>query len=198
MRMLRLMTVVLAIPLLAGRLAPADAQSGVGISHSEIVIEEKLKEGGRYRLPSVAVSNTGSEAARYEVVISYIQDQEEHAPETGWFRFEPQAFDLAPGESQPVSITLNVGSDADSGEYFALIEAHPVQIDSGIAVGVAAATKLSFEVKPSSFFELWRLRIAHFFEDNSPFSVVLPPLVAGLILIYFVSRRFRLRIERRR
>lgn len=63
---------------------------------------------------------------------------------------------------------------------------------------MAAATKLSFEVKPSNFFQLWRLRIAHFFEDNSPFSIVLPPTLAGLLLLYLLSRRFRLRVERRR
>lgn len=35
-------------------------------------------------------------------------------------------------------------------------------------------------------------------EDNSPFSIVLPLTLAGLLLLYFLSRRFRLRIGRRR
>ena len=198
MRILPLLVGALAIAAVAWRPAPAVADLGVGISHGEIVIEEKLNRGGRHRLPSVTVSNTGTESARYEVVITYIQDQPELRPDPGWFRFEPQAFDLDSGESQAVSIGLDIGDGAEPGDYFALIEAHPIQPDTGVTVGVAAATKLSFEIEPSSTFELWRLRIANFFEDNSPFSIVLPPTLAGLLLLYFLARRFRLRIERRR
>ena len=35
-------------------------------------------------------------------------------------------------------------------------------------------------------------------KDNYPFSIGLTPTLAGLLLLYFLSRRFRLRIERRR
>ena len=196
--MLPLLAGALAIAAVAGQPTTAIADLGVGISHGEIVIEDELSRGGRYRVPSVTVSNTGTEDARYEVVITYIQDQPQLRPDPGWFRFEPQAFDLDPGESQAVSIGLDIGDGAEPGDYFALIEAHPIQSETGVTVGVAAATKLSFEIEPSSFLELWRLRIAHFFEDTSPFSVVLPPLLAGILLLYLISRRFRLRIERRR
>ncbi len=198
MRTIVLVAGALALAGLVQLSGTALADLGVGISHGEIVIEEKLNRGGRYRVPAVTVSNTGTEDARYEVVITYIQDQPELRPDPGWFRFEPQAFDLDPGESQTVSIGLDIGDGADPGDYFALIEAHPIQADTGVTVGVAAATKLSFEIEPSSFFELWRLRIANFFEDTSPFSVVLPPVFAGVLLLYLLSRRFRLRIERRR
>lgn len=198
MRILPLLAGALTIAAVAWQPAPAVADLGVGISHGEITIEDDLSRGGRYRVPSVTVTNTGTEPSRYEVVITFIQDQEEITPEPDWFRFDPQAFDLDPGQSQTVSIALNVGDGADPGDYFALIEAHPIQADSGVTIGVAAATKLSFHVDPSSTLELWRLRIAHFFDDNSPFSIVLPPTLAGLLLVYFISRRFRLRIERRR
>ncbi len=197
MRILPLLAGALTIAALAQQPATAVADLGVGISLGEIVIEEKLNRGGRHRLPSVTVSNTGTEPSRYEVVITFIQDQEELKPEPDWFRFDPQAFDLDPGESQAVSIGLDIGNGAESGDYFALIEAHPIQADSGVTVGVAAATKLSVHVDPSSTLELWRLRIAQFFDDSSPFSIVLPPTLAGLFLLYFISRRFRLRIERR-
>jgi hypothetical protein len=197
MRKLAVLAGALTIAALAGRPATAAADLGVGISLSEIKVEEKLAQGGRYQLPAVTVTNTGTEAARYEVVITSIQDQEELVPDADWFRFQPQSFDLTPGQSQTVSISLNPDGDAEPGDYFALIEAHPIQADTGVTIGVAAAAKLSFEVKPSSLFELWRLRVAHFFEDNSPFSIVLPPTLAGLLLLYWLSRRFRLRIERR-
>src|SRR3972149_6937993 len=197
MQTLLLLAGALTMAAIAWRSTTAAAQTGVGISHGEIAVEEDLSRGGRYELPGVTVTNTGTEAARYEVVISSIQDQRELLPESGWFRFQPQAFDLTPGQSQVVSIALNVGSSAEPGDYFSLIEAHPIQPEEGVTIGVAAATKLSFHVKPSSTLELWRLRIAHFFEDNSPFSIVLPPTLAGLLVTYFLARRFRLRIERR-
>lgn len=198
MRMLPLVAGALAIAVLGWHPAAAVAQTGVGISHAEIAVDEDTSRGGRYRLPSVTVTNTGTEPARYEVVITSIQDQEELVPDADWFRFDPESFDLSPGQSQTVSIALNVGGGAEPGDYFSLIEAHPIQAETGVSIGVAAATKLSFHVKPSSIFELWRLRIAHFFEDNSPFSVVIPPTVAGLLALYLLSRRFRLRVERRR
>jgi hypothetical protein len=193
-----LLVAALALAALVQPSGAALADLGVGISHGEIVIDEKLAQGSRQRLPSVTVSNTGPESARYEVVISFVQDQRELRPDPDWFRFEPQAFDLDPGESQAVSIRLNVDDGAEPGDYFALIEAHPIQSEAGVTVGVAAATKLFFEVEPSNFFELWRLRIAQFFDDNSPYSVVLPPVLAGILLLYLLSRRFRLRVERKR
>ena len=197
MRILPLLAGALTIAAVAWQPATAIADLGVGISHGEIVIDDDLSRGGRYQVPSVTVTNTGTEPSRYEVVITFIQDQEEIMPDPDWFRFDPQAFDLDPGQSQPVNIALNVDDGAKPGDYFALIEAHPIQADSGVTIGVAAATKLSFHVKPSSTLELWRLRIAQFFDDNSPFSVVIPPALAGLLLLYLISRRFRLRIERR-
>ena len=198
MRTIVLLASALVLGTLVQLYGTALADLGVGISHSEIVIDDDLSRGGRYRVPSVTVTNTGTEQSRYEVVISFIQDREELTPNPDWFRFDPQAFDLDPGQAQLVTIALNVDDGAEPGDYFALIEAHPIRADSGITVGVAAATKLSFHIEPSSTLELWRLRIARFFDDNSPFSIVLPPTLAGLILLYFISRRFSLRIERRR
>jgi hypothetical protein len=197
MRTLLLLMLAVATGLLAGHSGPAYADLGVGISHAAIAIEETLSQGGRYSVPSVTVTNTGTEPSRYEVTVTSIQDQRELIPDPNWFHFDPQSFDLEPGQSRTVTIALHVGDGAEPGDYFALIEAHPIQAESGVTVGVAAATKLTFEVEPSSFLELWRLRIAHFFEDTGPYSIVIPPIIAGLILLTILSRRFRLRIERR-
>ncbi len=191
-----LLALLLALALLTGAPAAA-AQQGVGVNLSDITINERLTPGDRYTLPTLGVLNTGDVAGRYEVVITYLQDQKELQPHQDWFRFDPQTFDLEAGQSQSVSISLHLPGGAEPGRYFAFIEAHPTSDQPGITIGVAAATKLSFEVEPSSLWTLWRLRIAHFFEDNSPFSIVLPPTLAGLLLLYFLSRRFRLRVERR-
>ena len=93
---------------------------------------------------------------------------------------------------------FGVDGNADGAASYSKDDIVIAVLDTGIDAGVAAATKLSFEVKPSNFFEPWRLRVAQFFEDNSPFSVVLPPVLAGILFLYLLSRRFRLRVERRR
>ncbi len=197
----RLNAVALGLALVVALLATgsgARADIGVGVNLGRIEIDDDLSPGGRYRLPTLGVINTGDEPGDYEVVISYLADQEERRPPEDWFEFKPQRFFLEAGETQAVTIRITLPTGARPDDYFALIEAHPVSTEEGVTIGVAAATKLTFTVKPSNLFSAWLLRIRHFFEDNSPYSIVLPPTLAGLLLIYFLSRRFRLRIERRR
>ena len=199
--LMRVNALALGLALVAALLAgssSAGADVGVGVNLGRIEVDDRLSPGGRYNLPTLGVINTGDEPGDYEVVISYVADQEEKRPPEGWFEFKPQRFFLEPGETQAVDIRISLPSGADPDDYFALIEAHPVSTQEGVTIGVAAATKLTFTVKPSSQFSAWLLQIRNFFEDNSPFSIVLPPTLAGLLLVYLLARRFRLRIERRR
>ena len=97
---------------------------------------------------------------------------------------------------------MSMSHDAgEPGNCFAVIDAHPAQLESCVTAGVAAATKLStklsFEVAPWRYFELWPPRIAHFLEDNSLNSMVPPPVLAGIFLFYLLSQPFRL-VDRRR
>ena len=197
---MRVNAVVLVLALLVALLdtgSSARADIGVGVNLGKIDIDDDLSPGGRYRLPTLGVINTGDEPGDYEVVISYLADQEEERPPEDWFEFKPQRFFLEPGETQAVEIRIDLPGGAGPGDYFALIEAHPVSTQEGVAIGVAAATKLTFTVKPSNLFSAWLLQLRQFFEDTSPFSIVLPPILAGLLLLNFISRRFRLRIERK-
>ncbi len=65
------------------------ARVGVGIGTGKIVVEDKLKPGEIYKLPSVAVLNTGDEPGEYEVGITYHEKQPELLPPEGWFNFKP-------------------------------------------------------------------------------------------------------------
>ena len=195
---------VLALAVVAALLATAPgarADVGVGVNLGKIDIDDKLSPGGRYNLPTLGVINTGDEPGDYEVVISYFADQEEEQPPEDWFEFEPQRFFLEAGESQQVNIRIVLPSGADPDDYFALIEAHPVVgEEGGVSIGVAAATKLTFAVKPSSQFAAWRLQVQNFFEDGAPWSYVIPSSLLALLVLYLLRRYFRLqlRFERRR
>lgn len=180
--------------------SPAYAQIGVGVNLGKISVDKPLSPGGTYHLPSVSVINTGEEASDYEVEVTYHYEQKELRPPADWVKFDPKTFHLEPGESQPVAITLSIPVRAEPGDYFAYIEAHPIVKEEGVAIGVAAATKLYFTVKPSNIFTAIWHRIKSFFETNAPISYIIPGVV-GLILVFFLSRRFvrvRVRVESKR
>ena len=200
---MRVAVAVLGLALAAALLAPASgvgADVGVGVNLGKIDIDDKLAPGGRYDLPAVGVINTGDEPGDYEVVISYLGDQEEARPPEDWFEFEPQRFFLEAGESRLVEIRIVLPSGAGPDDYFALIEAHPViDADSGVTIGVAAATKLTFTVRPSNLLAAWILQVQNFIEDGEPWTYVIPASLALLLVVYLVRRnfRFRLGVERR-
>ena len=194
-------TFALALAAVAALLAgTTNADVGVGVNLGSIDIDDRLSPGGRYRLPTLGVINTSDEPGDYEVVISYLADQDEERPPEDWFEFQPQRFFLEAGEIQEVNIRIVLPSGADPGDYFALIEAHPIAPEEGVTIGVAAATKLSFTVKPSNLFSAWLLQVRNFFDDGAPWSYVIPSSLLALLLLYLLQRyfRLRLRIERRR
>lgn len=135
---------------------PTQAQViGVGISPGKISVDKPLYSGEVYHLPPVTVTNTGEEPGYYELAVVHLQEQEGLMPPAEWVKFNPdEPFYLEPGGSQTIAVTLEVAADANSGDYCAYIEAHPVTEKGGATIGVAAATKLSFAVqyKATSFF----------------------------------------------
>ena len=200
---MRVAVAVLGLALAAALLAPASgvgADVGVGVNLGKIDIDDKLAPGGRYNLPALGVINTGDEPGDYEVVISYLGDQEEARPPEDWFEFEPQRFFLEAGDSQLVQIRIVLPSGADPDDYFALIEAHPIaDEEAGVTIGVAAATKLTFTVKPSNLLAAWILQVENFIEDGEPWTYVIPISLVLLLVLYLVRRNFRFRfgVERR-
>ena len=176
--------------------AGVSAQSGVGVNVGKIEIDQVLSTGGSYNLPSIGVINTGHDAGDYSVRISYRGDQEEQRPPGEWFSFSPGVFRLEPGETQTVGIRLNIPVSARTGDYFAHIEASPKAPEgSGVVIGIAAATKLTFTVRASNPFigsTLWTFNRVN---DAAPYSYIAAGLAVFLAIAYWVRRRLNISIS---
>jgi len=176
------------------------ARVGVGVGTGKIVVENKLKPGEIYRLPSISVLNTGDEPGEYEVGITYHEKQPELPPPEEWFNFKPAKFDLKPGEVKTVEILLNLPIKAKPGDYFAYVEGRPIvkAEDGTVHIGVAAAAKLYFTVVPSSI--LWAI----YYKLNSFWQVYAPwpkrgLIVLGVIVIVLLFKKyFRVQINPKR
>ena len=195
------LALVIVLALLAVLLTTglAYAQVGVGVSLGKISVDEPLMPGGSYRLPSVGVINTGQVTSDYEMAVTYHHQQTELRPSPEWIEFNPKTFTLEAGQSLPVSVTLNIPVGANPGDYFTYLEVHPVAKKGGVAVGIAAATKLYFSVKPANIFSAVTSRVSTFFQTTAPFSWIgLGVLI--LIVVIFLLRRFArisFRVERK-
>ena len=194
--------VLAGLAILTGLIANARisyAERGVGVNLGQIKIEDRLSPGGGYSLPALGVINTGDKYGDYEVVITYLEGQKESRPPEAWFNFNPNRFSLAAGDGQTVEIRLELPTGADPGDYFAFVEAHPLAENSGPSIGLAAATKLSFSVKPSNWFEVQAIRFNRYIDDSQPWSYVIPFAILVVLLLLLARRFFRvgLRVERR-
>lgn len=170
---------------------PAFAALGVGVGVGKIVVDEKLKPGQIYTLPSITVLNTGDEVSDYELGIEHHEDQKELVPKEEWFVFSPAEFKLEPGKVQPVKITLNLPINATPGDYFAYVEARPIKKapDGTTSVNIAAATKLYFTIIPGSIFSGILHKLISFWNVAAPVpQIVLIAIILGSSVL--LARRF--------
>ena len=171
------------------------ANVGVGVNLGKIEIDEPLKPGGIYSLPSIGVINTGDEAGDYELAVTYHQDQPELRPDQEWFNFSPASFHLEPGQSQNVAVKLNLPVKTKPGDYFAYLEAHPViKAGPGTTIGIAAATKTYFTIIPANIWQAITHRISSFFFLYAPWTYVGLTIVIGAIIITIFRRFFAFQI----
>jgi hypothetical protein len=171
------------------------ANTGVGIMPGIIRVDETLLPGQYYNLPSIQVRNTGTEACNYKVELARMAEQEELEPPAELIVMSPTHFQLEPGASQTVSLSLSIPVKAKPGDYLGYIEAHPVVEGGGMSVGVAAATKLYFTIKPANVFVGVINAIGNFFTRTAPTSyIVLGVVVIGLA-VYFLRRYIRVDIR---
>jgi hypothetical protein len=177
--------------------ATTQAQLGVGIMPGIIRVDEPLLPGGRYDLPTLQVVNTGNESSDYGVELFSMAEQEELQPPTEFIVLSPTSFHLEPGASQVVSLSLDIPLKAKPGDYLAYVEAHPVATSGGggMQIGVAAATKLYFTVKPANVFVAITNSIANFFTRNAPVSYIVPGVIVLGLLVFFLRRRIRIDIN---
>jgi len=167
------------------------AKIGVGVGTGKIQVEDKLKPGMIYELPSLTVFNTGDEEGDYEAAITYHEKQPELRPLEEWFGFSPKEFHLKPGEAQEVKIKLNLPVKTEPGDYFAYLEGHPLKKAEGgqTTIGVAAAAKLYFTVLPANFFQGLYYKLASFWRLNQPWSNRVAVAVA-VIIIYLGLKKY--------
>jgi hypothetical protein len=193
-----LLAVVLAgVFLLCLPAANVQAQSGVGIMPGIIRVDEPVLPGGRYNLPSLQVLNTGNQSSDYGVELASMAEQEELQPPADFIILSPTSFHLEPGDNQVVSLSLDIPLKAKPGDYLAYIEAHPVATgaEGGMQIGVAAATKLYFTVKPANVFVSVANSIANFFTRNAPRSYIPLGIIVLGLAVFFLRRRIRIDIK---
>lgn len=179
-----LVIVFLAFP------AVALASVGVGVGTGKIQVTEKLYPGTIYELPTLTVINTGDEAGDYSVGISYMEKQAELKPAGSWFKFSPEKFHLDPGKAQVVTIKLDLPLKTEPGNYFAFVEGFPVKAGgSGTTVGIAAAAKLYFTVKPANIFSGIYYRVLSIWKINQPWSSRVA-LAGGIIVVLVLAKKF--------
>ena len=169
------------------------AKIGVGVGLGKIQIDEELSPGGVYKLPTLPVLNTGDETGEYKVELTYLSDQPELRPDPSWFSFTPQSFPLDAAGSQLVEVSLTLPVDTRPGNYFAFLEAHPVAKGEGVTIGVAAATKLNFTVKPSGVLGAAIERLRSLLENNAPTSYIIIAVIGGVLalsLLIIVGRKY--------
>lgn len=176
------------------------ARLGVGVATGKVVVEEKLKPGILYHLPPLTVVNTGDVEADYQVVISYFQDQPQLEPGQDWFIFSPQSFHLQPNKVQVVNITLNLPVTAKPGDYFAYLEAHPVQkAKSGVTtIGIAAAAKLYFTVIPANVLQAIYYKIISFWTLYAPWTNYAAIGIVVVICIILIKKNLNIEINRKK
>ena len=174
------------------------AQVGVGIMPGTIRVDEALMPGGRYQLPSLQVVNTGKEGSQYELELARMAKQDELPPPEEFMSFSPRSFYLEPGANQVISLSLDIPIKAKPGDYLAYIEAHPVsQGSGGMSVGIAAATKLYFTVKPANVVAGVANAVVNFFSRTAPYSYAVLGLILLGVVVFFLRRHIRVEIARK-
>jgi hypothetical protein len=186
-----------AVALLAVAATPVGADQGVATDLGMIEIEQPLYPGETYRLPTLGVRNPGDEPASYAMGVGQTGAAGMIAPNQDWFTFTPSQFELEPGANVPVSISMRLPTDAEPGRYEGIVRAELVAEGEGALVAAAAGARLTFEVRASTSFESLVRQLQATIEDLRPWSYVVPLLVLAAFVLWRLSRRFNLRLERR-
>ena len=189
----------LAVQLL-GTLAAVEvtASTGAALDVGAISLDKILRPGESYELPVIGVRNPGSEPATYRMGLGGIGGDDYADPGADWVEFSPRQFDLTPGERQVVNIRLVIPDAAAEDRYEGLLRAEVADNGTGVAIGVAAAARLSFEVGASNGESPLPRAIGSVIETFMPWCLLGSAIFVGTVMITYVSRRYRFRIESRR
>jgi hypothetical protein len=192
-----LRALLIGLVVLLGSSNTAAADRGVALDLGKLEIAQVLTPGGGYRLPPVGVRNPGDERTTYRMTVSSIQGQDGIQVPEDWFDFEPRELTLEPGQTKKVAARLSLPTGADPGSYEGLLAAQIVSEEEGARVGAAAAANVRFEVESTTLLGAWWHRLSIWFEDNAPWTWLVPVLLASALAAWQLRRRFAFRVERR-
>lgn len=179
--------------------SPTFASVGVGVGTGKIILDEELKPGLSYTLPSLTVYNTGDEASEYYVSTEFSQKEGKLEPNLEWFTFTPSSFFLKPDESQIVTVELRIPmKGAMPGEYFAFLTAQPKnkEAQGSASVGVAAACKLYFTVITANIFQTIYYVALDLFSRYKPWSIIIPVGIILFVLWKIFRKRFKIQVTK--
>lgn len=186
--------VLVAVVIVRPSLVSADR--GVRIDAGRIAVDESLSPGQTYHLPTLGVSDPGDERASYTMHVSQLEGT--RAPDASWFEFDPAAFDLDPGQTQPVTVTMRIPTSAEPGDYIALLAA---QIGSntgpGVGMGAAAAARLTFTVRPANELAALLNVLGSWFADNRAWVLPLAAVLGLVLGVWFARRHLSVEVRRR-
>jgi hypothetical protein len=193
-RLLRLALLAVGASLLSW--VPAAASTGVSIDVGSIAISEDLAPGGEYKLPTFGVRNPGTEATSYVLVVSYVDDQAALRPPEAWFSFTPATLTLPAGEFHAINTSLEIPTDAEPGDYAALIGPQVVGVGGGAQVGAGTAARLSFTVQPANALDAWLRWLGRFLAEH-PWVWIAALVLLVILVVVIVRRRFHFSVSRR-
>jgi P pilus assembly chaperone PapD len=173
------------------------ATLGVGIGTGRIEVNDILRPGTIYTLPSLSVINTGDEASDYKVGISYLNGQQELLTPKEWFIFSPEEFHLKPGEVQVVTIKINLPLKMQPGKYFNYLEAHPTMKNNPgkTTIGVAAAARLYFTVEAANIFQAVYYKVITFWKVYQPWTGRTAILLGVVIVLILIKKFFKIQVN---
>jgi hypothetical protein len=166
--------------------APAWASVGVGVGAVPLRLAAPARPGGTYRLPSLYVVNTGTQASDYLVRVQRLGHPTARAVPAAWVHLGRTRLRLRPHHHALVPVTLAVPVGAASGTYSTDLVASTVMLrpGRGAALGAAAADRLIFTVDSPGRGLRW-----------PPWLGYLLAALAGAGLVVLAVRRLGLRIQ---
>ena len=156
MHMRRALVVAFAAPLafvaLSISVPMADASIGVGVQASPVRLGNAALTGQSYALPSVYVSDTGTQPESVSVTVDRLSTGRGRSVPPSWIRAAGPAVRLSPHQGAQIPLQLTVPAGAKPGHYLSdiVVTASPGPSAGHVNLGVAAATALVFTVRQGS------------------------------------------------
>jgi len=166
----------------------------VGSDAKRITVDQAVHPGQSVALPAFGIYNKGTKAASYEMTVVAIGAKDGLA--ASWVSFDPQEFQLEPGEQSRITATIKIPSGTPAGTYQALLAGRMVaksQASVGMSVGIGPL--VTVRVASGWWLSAAWYRTTALYDSATPWSyfgtaiVILALAAAAIALIQWRSRR---------